>query len=184
MLLFSCPYCEEVLKVPGEYLGRKGRCNKCGGRVALIGHAKVNGVQSASKVANGLESGGATPRPATEKQLEFLRALGAPAQALNGLDIDRASEWIDKLRAQRQGTEPPTEKQMAYLKRLGAPAPLVQRVRSKADASQLIEDMHLSPTQEQMTHLHSLGASGAQLATLKTKAGAAALINELSEKSK
>ncbi|HPO14479.1 MAG TPA: hypothetical protein PLI09_13635 [Candidatus Hydrogenedentes bacterium] len=182
MLLFSCPHCDEILKVPEEYLGRKGRCNKCGGRIALIGHAKVKGVQAASKVAEKLERGSDPPAPATEKQLQYLRTLGAPAQALEGIDREQASEWIDKLRAQRHGAEPPTDKQMAYLNRLGAPEKLVQQVRSKADASQLIEDMHLSPTPEQMTRLQKLGATGAQLALLKTKAGAASLMAELSEK--
>lgn len=120
-----------------------------------------------------------TAGPASEKQIEYLKVLGAPAHVLEGLDRDRASTLIDCLRGQRQGAEAPTEKQTAYLKRLGASDTQLRRIRSKAEASRLIEDMHLSPTAEQMERLHQLGATGAQLAVLKSKAAADALIESL-----
>ncbi len=184
MLQFSCPHCDQILCVPEAHLGKRGRCNKCGGRIALIGRAGATGIQAASAVADGLEAGNDgqdSVQPATEKQLEFLRSLGAPAHMLNGLDRERASTLIDCMKNQRLAAEPPTEKQLAYITRLGASEGQLRRVRSKAEASALIEDLHLSPTAEQMERLHQLGATGAQLAVLKHKAGANALIEALSK---
>lgn len=183
MLLFSCPHCDELLKVPEAHLGKRGRCNKCGGRIALIGRAGLTGVQAASMVADELLPGGEGdpgPKPVTEKQVEYLKALGAPEQQVRNLDRNRASDLIDRLRMQRQSLEPATDKQLAYLRRLAATDRQLQRIKSKADAGQLIEDMHLLPTAEQMERLHQLGATGAQMAALKTKAAAEAMIEELS----
>lgn len=182
MLLFLCPHCDALLKVPEAYLGQRGRCNKCGGRIALIGDVNVTAPQAASAVADETAPDPrlGPPKAATDKQLAYLRGLGAPEQALHGIDRERASALIDEIKAKRQHGEPPTEKQLAYLKRLGAPERQMGRVRSKADAARLIEDMHLSPTAEQIKRLNALGAGGARVATLKSKAAAEALIEELS----
>jgi len=182
MLLFLCPHCDELLKVPETYLGQRGRCNKCGGRIALIGDANVTTPQAASLVADETAPDPrlGPPKPASDKQLDYLRALGAPEQVLQDLDRERASTLIDELKEKRQRGESPTEKQWAYLKRLGATERQLAGVRSKADAARLIEDLHLSPTADQIKRLTALGASGARLAALKSKAAADALIEELS----
>ncbi len=183
MLLFLCPHCDELLKVPEAYLGQRGRCNKCGGRIALIGDANLATPQAASIVADETATDPrlGPPKPASDKQLDYLRALGAPEQTLRGLDRDQASALIDELKEKRQRGEPPTEKQLTYLKHLGATERQLGRVRSKADATRLIEDLHLSPTADQIKRLKALGASGAHLAALKSKAAADALIEELSD---
>ena len=32
---FECPHCRRVLKIPTEYLGKKGTCNKCGKKIMV-----------------------------------------------------------------------------------------------------------------------------------------------------
>ena len=125
---------------------------------------------------------GRAPRPATERQRAYLEQLGAPAAQTEGLDIIAASRLIERLQEQRRQQEPPTEKQLQHLERLGAPKAHIARLTSKAEASQLIEDMLLSPTRQQVLLLGELGATGAQMAALKSKGKAAALIEELQAK--
>jgi len=177
LLQFTCPACEAILRVPARLLGAKGTCNKCGARIALIGNAAVTSPQRASLVVD--EATDDTTEPATEKQLEYLRSLGAGPEHLKGLTRSRASAMIDAAKKRRLAAEPVTGKQLAYLKRLGADPELVGRVKTKAAASALIEDMHLHPTREQVDMLRELGATGAQIAGLKSKGHANALILKL-----
>ena len=180
MLIFVCPHCEASLRIAEKYLGQKGRCKKCGGRIALLGKADATAPQRASRV--GIEERGEAQeasKPATEKQCNYLRTLGMDEAALTGLNSVKASEYIDQLRKKKRGQEPPTEKQLDYLRRLGASTKQIQTLSSKEAASTLIEEMHLLPTAEQLKYLKNLGASGAQLATIRTRGHAAALIDEL-----
>ena len=177
MLLFTCPYCNKTLKVAEAHLGKRGRCNKCGGRIAIIGSAEVSTPQVASPVTD--EVAGEPPAPATQRQQQYLKELGASDGRIAGLDREQASDLIDGLKAQRGGALPPTPKQLAYLERLGATREQIAGIDSQASASQLIEELHLSPTPGQMAYLRDLGATGAQLAWLKTKAQASALIQSL-----
>jgi len=117
--------------------------------------------------------------PPTEGQLDYLRKLGAVEEDLAVLDRETASALIDQMTRARQREEAPTEKQLAYLRRLGADARQLARVTNRAEASALIEAMHLSPTPEQRMTLREAGATGAQVASLRTKAAASALIEEL-----
>ncbi len=183
MYLFICPHCHDVLKVAEVHLGMRGRCNKCGGRIALIGDRGATGPQAASPVVEEMEDDGSgvPPKPPTDKQLAYLRALGASPDRIVGIDRERASTMIDELKVRRQESEAPTEKQLAHLKRLGASARQLAGVRSKAEAAALIEELHLLPTANQMAYLKELGATGAQLASVKTRAAASDLIDELSE---
>ena len=174
---FVCPYCESTLNIPERFLGQRGMCNKCGGRIALIGVADRAEPQRASKIG---EAPAPDPaKPATEKQLDFLRDLGARADALEGLDREDASAAIDAMKTARRNSEPATEKQVAYLARLGATKAQIARAQSKEAASQLIEAMHVHPTPEQLALLRELGAPGAKVAALKSSGAAAALIEEL-----
>jgi len=179
MLLFTCPHCHEVLKVPEAYLGKRGHCNKCGGRIAVIGDAQVRTPQTASAVAEEPVAEEEPCKPATERQLAYLRELGAAEAQLRDIDLKQASGLIDRLKAQRQEGESATEKQLAYLRHLGAPASQLVQVKTKGEASRLIEEMHLLPTREQLDYLKDLGATGAQLAALKRKAEASDLIDRL-----
>ena len=178
MLHFVCPHCEKLLRVPRKHLGAQGACNKCGGRIALLGRADAEAPQRASKVADapvGPERG----RAATEKQLVYLRGLGAPEAGLRGLSRDGASARIEMLKRERRLAEPATEKQRSYLRRLGAPEELLARADSKEAASALIEALHLEPTHAQRQALRSLGATGAQMAGVKNRAAAESMIASL-----
>lgn len=177
MLQFICPTCKQVLRIAPKHLGQRGSCNKCGARIALIGSANDPTPQAASLV--GTMADASSDEPATEAQKEYLRRLGARESELSTLDKVSASSRIDALREQHRQQAPPTEKQLAHLERLGAPPARIAQVLSQADASSLIENMHLRPTRMQIELLHSLGATGAQIARLKTKADASELVEEL-----
>jgi len=177
MLQFICPQCKQVLRIAPKYLGQRGSCNKCGTRIALIGSPNEPAPQTASLVEEvPFEK---SDKPASEAQKEYLRRLGARESELSGMDKATASARIDALKAEHRKQTPPTEKQMAHLERLGAPPARLARVLSQADASALIEAMHLRPTRMQIELLHTLGATGAQIARLKSKADASELVEEL-----
>lgn len=177
MLQFICPSCNQVLRVAPKYLGQRGQCNKCGKKIALIGAANNPAPQMASLLAD--KPASQRGEPATEAQKEYLRRLGAKESELLGLDKAAASERIDHLRDVHRKQDPPTEKQLGHLQRLGASPTRIEHVISQADASSLIEAMHLQPTQIQIELLHRLGANGTQIARLKTKADASELIEKL-----
>ncbi len=177
MLQFICPKCNQVLRIAPKHLGQRGKCNKCGARIALIGSANDPAPQPASLVED--LPFNTSDEPATEAQKEYLRRLGARESELTSIDRETASARIDALKEAHRKQAPPTEKQLAHLERLGAPPARIARVLSQADASSLIETMHLRPTRMQIELLHSLGATGAQIARLKTKADASELVEEL-----
>lgn len=179
MLQFICPNCRQVLRVAPKYLGQRGQCNKCGQKIALIGSSSNPAPQMASRVEN--TARGPAGAPATEAQKEYLRRLGARESELVSLDRAAASDRIDALRRFHQTQAPATPKQIAHLERLGASAARIQQVVSQADASALIEALHLRPTPMQIDLLHKLGATGAQIARLKNKAEASELIEQLEE---
>lgn len=185
VLVFVCPLCEKTLQVRRDHVGRRGRCRGCGGYIALIGRADADGPQMATTVAEGPPEAPSHPGlPPTDAQLDYLQKLGAVREDLAILDRETASTLIDQMTRTHQEQEPPTEKQWAYLKRLGADARQLARIANRAEASALIEAMHLSPTPEQRMILRELGATGAQVAGLKTKAAADALIADLQPESR
>lgn len=175
MLTFICPHCHQQLKINAEHVGLRGKCNKCGGRIALIGRADAQRPQMASRIA---ESGEEDTRPATPRQVELARKLGAPATALESLNRAQAETVIVQQRDLRAEHEPPTERQLDYLKRLGLPAEQAAAIRSKAEASRLIDQWLPPPTKAQRDYLERLGATPSQLAALRTKTEAAALIQQ------
>ncbi|MCF6286915.1 MAG: hypothetical protein L3K26_17260 [Candidatus Hydrogenedentes bacterium] len=177
MLQFICPKCKQVLRIAPKYLGQRGSCNKCGTKIALIGSPNDPAPQAASLVED--MPAAKSDEPASEAQLEYLRRLGAKESQLLGLDKDTASDRIDVLKAEHRKQAPPTEKQLAHLARLGAPPARIEKVISQADASALIETMHLNPTRMQIELLQKLGTTGAQIARTKSKADASDLIEEL-----
>lgn len=177
MLQFICPSCNQVLRIAPKYLGQRGQCNKCGNKIALVGSASDPAPQMASLVAG--DVAGEPGEPATEAQKEYLRRLGAKESEILGLDKIGASDRIEALKEEHRTQAPPTPKQLAHLQRLGASPARIEQVVSQADASALIESMHLRPTQMQIALLHKLGATGAQIARLKTKADASELIEEM-----
>ncbi len=159
----------------------KGRCNKCQGRIALIGNADMTVPQYASIVEGELPSDAGTPGM-SQRQCDLLAELGVSPDEMAGLDREKASARIRQIISAKRMSEPATDKQISYLARLGATQTQLEQVHTKEDATQLIEEMHLQPTAAQMEYLRDLGANGAQLARLKTRGQASALIQELAEK--
>lgn len=176
-LQFICPRCHATLKVPAKYLGMRGSCKHCGGRIALIGRPDPTHPQFASLVEDAAP--GPKGPPATPKQQAYLEKLGTDPNSIARMDKAEAAEAIaTRLEAQR-AADPPTDRQRAYLRRLGADPDLVAGLPSKAAASDLIEAMHLQPTPGQIELLQRLGATGGQIATLRSKGEAEALIQHL-----
>ncbi len=180
MLQFKCPHCQSLLNIPNTYLGMSGRCNKCGGHIALLGRADTGEPQMAS-AAEDVPVQDIPSQPATTKQLEYLHTLGASPERLAGITREAASDLIEHFKNKRQESAPPTKKQRDYLRRLGASEKQVTDLHSKAEASALIEEMHLHPTGAQREFLKQLGATGAQIAALKSRGEASALIDRLQE---
>lgn len=106
MPTFICPHCQHSLEVAPQHLGQRGRCNRCGGRIALVGRADAQRPQLASKINE-----------------------SAPAPRCN----------VGVFPVPPTAQEPPSKSQMEYLTRLGATPGLLERVKTKAQASALIE---------------------------------------------
>lgn len=192
MLIFLCPYCGDLMKIPRDYLGKPGRCTHCGGRVALIGNPKGASPQMASKIEDAQFDGpGEGPEanpmgrrlPMTAKQAAYLGDLGVPEEEVAGMDLAAASERIEALKASKAAAQPPTGKQVAALRKMGLSGEEIARIRSKVDAARIIEDILLRPTKKQMDYLRQLGATEAELDGTHTKAAAAALIDKLRKRS-
>ena len=105
----------------------------------MIGAADGSGPRRASVVVDEIED--PEPEPATDKQLVYLKDLGAPDSALGGISRDKASDLIDDLIARRRAAQPPTEKQLAFLKDLGASEDQIATLKTKGEASTLIETL-------------------------------------------
>lgn len=182
MLIFVCPYCDEPLRIPENYLGLRGKCKKCGGRVALIGDASIETPQRASRVEEEEAPEPQEPLPATDRQLDYLRVLGANESRIRNLTREEAVVLIDQLKSERRDNEPPTEEQLDYLRRLGMTSKEIVKVQSKSEASYLIDSLQPPPTDNQIQYLRRLGARAERVSTLKTKSEAAALIEEMLSK--
>lgn len=175
-LQFICPLCQSTLRIPEKYLGQRGTCKHCGGKIALIGRAGATHPQFASRVEEHL--GGPQGPPPTQAQRDRLAELRAAPTQIVGMDRRAASDAIANLQQQARSTEPASDKQLDYLRKLGASDEMMQSIRSKADASDLIEAMHLQPTQGQIQLLQKLGVSGGRIATLRSKGEAELLIQK------
>lgn len=150
----------------------------------MIGQPQTQGPRMASVVLDEVGEDGpnapaTTPKPATQKQVDYLKVLGAPDSHIEGLDVEAASELIDTLRQRRQETEAATEQQRVYLKRLGVTQTQLACVKSKGDAARLIDELRIRPTAKQMAYLKDLGAADAELVNVRTKAAASALVERL-----
>lgn len=181
MLQFICPYCEQTLRVPRDYAGKRGKCKKCGARIALVGNADTGEAQWAARVDDEVGDtarSNTTPEKATQRQLDYLRVLGAWEEELVELSKEAASEKIERLKRDQRGAELPTEEQLAYLRRLGLSTKELLAVGSKEEASFLIERLQPAPTENQIQYLQRLGARPEQIRGLKTRGEAAMLIEK------
>ncbi len=172
---FICPHCSDTLRVPDRHIGERGRCKKCGGRIALVVPPEAVEPYTASPI---VETVAPAPeaRPATEAQRQYLHDLGAPVTAEATLDRERASEQIDDLKRQRDRTEGPTKRQIDWLRQLGMDEARLAAIQSKAEASELIDTWEPPPTENQLKYLTRLGVSETERASLRSRSEAANLI--------
>lgn len=176
-LQFRCPHCKEVLQISPRYLGQVGKCKRCGGRIALIGVANAGVVQAASLVDDGENL--RDERPATEAQREYLRNLGVPEERVDNAKRHDVSTLIQLVREDMRDPDPPTTAQMVLLKRLGVTEDERNLVRTRGDASRLIEGLQPKPTEAQLQYLARLGATPEQISAISTRSEAGELIEKL-----
>jgi DNA-directed RNA polymerase subunit RPC12/RpoP len=173
---FICPHCDKTLHIEEKYLGKRGRCNHCGGRIALLGTPQGGRPMRATTVE---DEGAASPEeaaPATPAQKAYLGDLGMTESQANRMTRSHAETEISHRRVERMAHEPPTQDQLDYLQRLGLPPKRLKAVMTKNEASRLIEEMLPPPTENQIAYLERLGANKAQILGLKSRAEASALI--------
>jgi len=175
-LVFMCPYCSRTMQVPAKYLGQRGRCNKCGGRVLLEGQADVAEAQPAS--------------PLDEEQpqeLPLIETLEAEALRIcwEALAPDGESPPRDAYSLRRGLWDYISEDEdgpevsgatRSRLLRLGLDPGTVDGVATEAKANALHEELHLQPTVLQRRALQTVGASGAAVAAARTRAHARLLL--------
>jgi hypothetical protein len=177
VLQFRCPHCAEVLRINPKYLGQVGKCKRCGGRIALIGSDNPDIVQAASLVDDG--HGVRDTRPATPAQQEYLRSAGVAEEHVANAQRHDVSTLIQLVREDLRDHDPPTTAQMELLKRLGVTDEERSLVRTRSEASRLIEGLQPKPTEAQLQYLERLGATPEQLAAITTRSEAGELIEQL-----
>jgi len=170
-MIFICPHCEQTLQIRPQFLGFRGYCKKCGGRIALIGNRNMLTAQRAQalepRVIAIAESTANSPNP-------FESTLEAALEDISGWDDEVVTDFEDEAETEA----PPTEAQLRRLRELGATESQIGRLKTKGDAIRLIEVLQPPPTEEQLAILRSYGVSEEELAFLTTEGVAQAMIDE------
>lgn len=170
-MIFICPHCEQSLQIRPQFLGFRGYCKKCGGRIALIGNRNMLTAQRAQplepRVIVVAESAADHPNP-------FGSTLDDALESISGWDDEVVTDFEDEAESEA----PPTEDQLRRLRELGATEGQLQRLRTKGEAIRLIEVLQPPPTEEQLALLRSYGVSEEELAFLTTEGVAQAMIDE------
>lgn len=174
-MIFICPHCEQNLQIRPQFLGFRGYCKKCGGRIALIGERNKLNAQRAQSLPPREQ---AAPSPA--RTVPVAPSTGFESRLDEALDDIHA--WDDEI-AREIGMEhhaaaPPTPDQLARLNELGATEGQLSHLKTKGDASRLIEVLQPAPTEAQLALLRSYGVTEEELAFLTTEGVAQAMIEE------
>lgn len=170
-MIFICPHCEEHLQIRPQFLGFRGYCKKCGGRIALIGSRNILTAQRAQKL---------DPRVLTVPDSGIARTdlLAGSLEAA----LDDISAWDDEVvtdfEDESEAEAPPSPAQLARLRNLGATEGQLARLVTKGDAVRLIEVMQPPPTEEQLQILRGYGVPDEELSFLTTAGVAQAMIDE------
>lgn len=170
-MIFVCPHCEQKLQIRPQFLGFRGYCKKCGGRIALIGSRNVLTAQRAQALAPRVIQ---VARPVAEAPIPFESTLDAALENISGWDDDVVTDFEDESEAEAL----PTEDQLRRLRELGATEGQLARLETKGDAIRLIEVLQPPPTEEQLTQLRVYGVTEEELAFLTTEGVAQAMIDE------
>lgn len=173
-MIFICPHCEEHLQIRPQFVGFRGYCKKCGGRIALIGNRNILTAQRAQKLGPRAEDLAAPEVPVVPINPRFESTLDAALEDISGWDDEMFAEMEDTPQAE----SPPSPEQLARLKTLGATEGQLARLVTRADASRLIEVLQPPPTDEQLQTLRAYGVPEEELAFLTTEGVAQAMIDE------
>ncbi len=174
-MIFICPHCEQNLQIRPQFLGFRGYCKKCGGRIALVGERNMLNAQRAQALP---------PRevaaPASTAVVPVAPSDGFESRLDEALNDIHA--WDDEI-AEEMGIpihndSPPTTDQLARLKELGATEAQLANLVTRSQAIRMIEVLQPPPTEEQMTLLRSYGVTDDELAYLTTEGVAQAMIEE------
>ena len=170
-MIFICPHCEQSLQIRPQFLGFRGNCAKCGGRIALIGNRNIMTPQRAQALDPRVI---AIAEPVANAANPFNSTLDAALDSISGWDDDVVTDFEDEAETEA----PPTENQLRRLRELGATEAQILRLRTKGDAIRMIEVLQPPPTEEQLALLRSYGVSEEELAYLTTEGVAQAMIDE------
>lgn len=170
-MIFICPHCEQSLQIRPQFLGFRGYCKKCGGRIALIGNRNMLTAQRAQPLGPRVI---AVAEPGDNPSHPFESTLDAALESISGWDDEVVTDFEDEAETEA----PPTENQLRRLRELGATEGQLLRLRTKGEAIRLIEVLQPPPTEEQMALLRSYGVSEQELAFLTTEGVAQAMIDE------
>ena len=173
-MIFICPHCEQNLHIRPQFLGFRGYCKKCGGRIALIGERNLLNAQPAH----------ALPPRAVVIPSTTVEPI-APSEGFESR-LDEALEdiqvWDDELvggdGGSTNGQSPPTREQIVRLKELGATEGQLGHLRTRGEAIRLIEVLQPPPTEEQLALLRSYGVTEDEITFLTTEGVAQAMIEE------
>ena len=125
---FDCTECQERLKVPPQYVGRKGKCPECG-TINVIpdlpptepeepaGEAEALEALATVGEADAAEKKPVDYAPATEKQLKYLAALGVRPDG--ELTKAEARDLIEEATSDGAGTGLISERQTTFITELG-----------------------------------------------------------------
>ncbi len=174
-MIFICPHCNQNLQIRPQFLGFRGYCKKCGGRIALIGERNMLNAQHAQALP---------PRevvaPADPVRAPVARSEGFESRLDQALDDIHAwdDEIANEMGLNQHPQSPPTVDQLARLNELGATEGQLSHLKTKGDASRLIEILQPPPTQAQIALLREYGVTDEELAFLTTEGVAQAMIEE------
>lgn len=170
-MIFICPHCEQKLQIRPQFLGFRGYCKKCGGRIALIGSRNMLTAQRAQplppRVIQVAESVAGSANV-------FESTLDAALESISGWDDEVVTDFEDE----SESEAPPTEDQIRRLRELGATEGQLARLATKGDAIRMIEVLQPPPTEEQIAILRSYGVTDDELSFLTTQGVAQAMIDE------
>lgn len=170
-MIFICPHCEEHLQIRPQFLGFRGYCKKCGGRIALIGSRNILTAQRAQKLG---PREFRTPNPEPQSPGYVGGGIEAALDGISDWDDEVVTDFEDAAEAEA----PPTPEQIARIRDLGATEAQIARVATKGDAIRLIEVLQPPPTREQIEILRAYGVTDDELTFLTTAGVAQAMIDE------
>lgn len=170
-MIFICPHCEQTLQIRPQFVGFRGYCKKCGGRIALIGNRNMLTAQRAQALEPRVIH---VAEPTQHGSGPIASSLDAALESISGWDDEVVTDFEDEAETEA----PPTDEQRRRLRELGATEGQLLRLRTKGDAIRLIEVLQPPPTEEQLALLRSYGVSDEELAFLTTQGVAQAMIDE------